>query len=110
MLDNVDPYKGDIPISPDARCSVLFDDAPRFQGKYSIAIDLGYKTYLTFRPNTGTPSDNIRVTLGRVEWSWTAGAYYDGAWHMNSVCPNPVFYDDDRFPYYENTLVNGLPY
>ena len=33
VLDNVDPYKGDIPISPDARCSVLFDDAPRFQGK-----------------------------------------------------------------------------
>ena len=34
VLDNVDPYKGDIPISPDARCSVLFDDAPRFQEKY----------------------------------------------------------------------------
>ena len=109
VLDNQNPYNdGDTQIPTGRTANVTLRDGPSFPGRDSIAVNMAYKDYLVFKPDAGS---SIAVTLGRVEWSWLGGAWYDGSmWHTNSSCPAPEFYPDTAFPYYERVLHNGMPF
>ncbi len=109
-FDHVD---APVPIAANVGKWVGLTDGPQFPGTTSISIDMHFKSYLVFRPNVGNASDNIYVTLARVEWSWTAAALYHTAsqtWDVSSICPDPQLYGDDTFPFYLRTLANGVPY
>ena len=114
VLDNSNPYNGvNTVISANMRTAVALQDGPSMNGLYTIAINDACKDYLVFRPDVGNPGDNIWITLGRIEWSWMAGAWRytgDSNWNINSYCPPPTYHQDNTFPYYQNTVHNGLPY
>lgn len=84
-------------------------------GFYSVAASVNYQfqDYLRFRPNAGSESENIFVTLQRVEWSvemacqWTAG----GGWSITlEKCPRPIDFPEDAFPMWNDITSNfGVP-
>jgi hypothetical protein len=70
-----------------------------------------FKSYLRFKPDAGGAAWNIWVTLGVVNWSWTAAAWYtDSTWHLSNFCPPPSFEDSIEPPVYTRVLVNGFPF
>jgi hypothetical protein len=73
------PAGGNLPL--------YFTDNPYFPVGHSLAygntttIVDDFETYIMFRPDKGSPRDNIYVCLGRILWSWSASA----SWHLISL-------------------------
>jgi hypothetical protein len=110
-LDNTDPYGDLYTISPNEAAHVPFEDGPSFPGGSWISINESFKAYCQFRPNDGDPNQNIWITLGRVDWSWTASAARgeDGGWSEYDFCPPPTFSLESAFPQWFCVIVNGVP-
>ena len=112
VLDNTYPYNdSDKTIQADIKNTVDLTDTPSMPGLYTIAVDDNFKDYLIFKPD-GDPQ-NIYVSLARVDWYWRAAAtlsIISPYWSVTNDCPPPQFYDEDAFPYFTDTILNGFPY
>ena len=110
-LDSNDPYAKDaqpalswtdVPPGP----AVSHQDSPGYGPSAfigSLAIDDHFQTYLRFQPAGG-----IRVTIDRIDWTWTVNASEDnGAWsELHQVTGPTEHRDDDSFPEWTDTYHN----
>ena len=83
------------------------------QGKDEISVEDQFELYLMFRP---VGFDSIWVTLCKLEWSWTASAFFvGGEWIMNSgqIPANnqnpPSGIQSIELPQWEPTTTQYLP-
>ncbi|MGH7988844.1 MAG: hypothetical protein ACREDS_01430 [Limisphaerales bacterium] len=91
-LDGGEYYDGQFSITN----SCQINDAPGqslifFAGSYTG----NWKDYVRFTPTGGIP-----VTIGRIDWNWSATAENPGTgWYISSDgVDGPTLYDDDSFP------------
>jgi hypothetical protein len=91
-LDGGEYYDG--PKAQDSFCRI--NDAPGVTLGFEIGLYNGsWKDYVRFTPNGGIP-----VTLGRIDWNWSATcAGLPFWWHKTSDgVDGPTLYTDDAFP------------
>ena len=97
-------------VTPQTNGVVHFDDNPKVECvPLNTWINDSFKTYLVFKPD----GDSIWVTLGRVDWGWSALASsinltppYFG-WQLDSSSTTvPSHTDTDEFPVWSNVLRN----
>lgn len=84
---------------------LIFGDGPGWPvGLTVCTINDQFKTFVRFRPS-GT--DSIWVTLGRVDWSWSATAALGGQWGITSqYVPTPQLHDDTDFPFWLDYVIS----
>jgi hypothetical protein len=121
-LDNIQFYNtqndlpettdGNMPIHAGASINVPFSDRPSIgiaSTSYLTIIDT-FNTYLVFNPDPNN-SDNIWVTLGRVDWGWNGYAAFDisnNKWVLVSGSTNvTTFIATDDFPVWTKVYHNS---
>jgi hypothetical protein len=93
-------------VSPPISSSPLyFGDSPGWPvGLTVVSIDDQFQTYFRFRPDG---PESIWVTLGRVDWSWSAVAEL-GANNFaitSEYVPAPQWREDNAFPVWDNYVI-----
>jgi hypothetical protein len=111
-LDNTYPYSQDDLID-NTNTDTLMRDSPQFAFIATLVLEDYFKTYLIFKPANGLPSENIYVTLKKIEWQWNAAVV--DPWGSGNVqfswdAPMPVEQDSDEFPEWRETLLNWRTY
>jgi len=97
-LDGSGYYEG--PKDRSVKCT-LFDGPGIYLGLVTASYDGHWKDYVCFTPPGGIP-----VTLGRIEWNWSASALNPDpliGWIIESDhVDGPTLYPDDSFPFWSN--------
>jgi hypothetical protein len=69
-----------------------------------------FQQFVVFRPDAGTPSSNIYVTLGQASWGWSATSSWSvlGGWSKPAGPPptRPVYHDSSDPPVWFHTYTN----
>ena len=93
-LDNDECFSGTVLVNP--ANSINFVDCPGIATSYSAYLNIvdQYNTYLRFTPNT---PGSIWVTLGIVDWGWSAEELGGAIINTPVVIP-PAYTDSDVFP------------
>lgn len=112
-LDNSEWPRGKSTIYTQLSSPVEWDDQPFVSLAPSYlptAMNLTFLTYLRFRPDNGTPDENIYVTLRLVTWGVTATANYiePTGWQigLGSSPSGPEDTDSTDFPVWTEVLYN----
>jgi hypothetical protein len=92
---------------------LLFNDSPGYELSHPFSNTTSvfdrFKDYIMFRPDNGTPSNNIYVPLGKIVWSWSASTTYSGgAWPPpTAAISRPTAPDGGyEFPQWSQVYVN----
>ncbi|HEU5124399.1 MAG TPA: hypothetical protein VFW05_10080, partial [Verrucomicrobiae bacterium] len=93
---------------------LLFEDGPSYELAHSLfgsitSIFDQFETYVIFRPDDGSPEENIFVPLAKITWAWSAATTYSGgSWSLptGSITRPHFFNNATDFPKWLQVLHN----